>query len=115
MNARNITAKIALTVIGAAVAASALAGTASASVSEGTYTAKAFPLGPVVGLPPLTAGADVTGDTLTIAGVPATITPTAEGGVATIAGVHIVLTQVPGENSYVLSTPDGVTLGQIER
>lgn len=114
MTTKNITAKIALTVIGAGITAAALSGTASAAVAEGAYTAKAFPLAPALPLPPLTAGASVTGDTLTIAGLTGQITPTENGGVATIAGLSIVLTQVPGETSYVISTQPGATLGQIE-
>lgn len=114
MNAKNIAAKLALATAGAGIAAAALAGTASAEVAEGPYTAKAFPLAPALVLPPLTAPASVHGDTLTIAGLAGQITPTADGGVANIAGQRIAVTKVPGEAGYVLSTEAGMTLGQIE-
>jgi hypothetical protein len=114
MNTTKITANIVVAAIGAGITAAALAGTASAAVIEGTYIAKAFPLGPTLAVPPLTAPAAVHGDTLTIAGLTVPITPTEDGGVATLAGQPIILTEVPGFASYVISTYTGITLGQID-
>lgn len=126
MNAKHIVAKITLTAIAASaiVAASAgiaSAGIASADVSEGPYTAKVFPLAPLIFLPGLTAEvgpqltADVAvhGDILTVAGLTGQITATADGGVATIAGQRIVLTQVAGQDSYWISTEGQSILGQL--
>lgn len=117
MIAKNIAAKIALVTVGTGIAAAALAGTASAAVAEGPYTAKVFPLAPLLFLPGLTAEASVHGDTLTIAGLTGQITPTAGGGLATIAGQRIVLRNVDDQASYVIyviSTEAGVTLGQLD-
>lgn len=121
MNAKHIVAKIALTAFAASAIAAASAGIASAEVSEGPYTAKVFPLAPLMFLPGLTAEvgpqltADVAvhGDTLTIAGLTGQISPTPDGGVATIAGQRIVLTQVAGEDSYWISTEGQSILGQL--
>ncbi|ANQ74428.1 hypothetical protein [Rhodococcus sp. 008] len=117
MITKNIAAKIALATVTAGFAAAALAGTASAEVAEGPYTAKYFVLAPALFLPPLTAEASVHGDTLTIAGLTGQITPTPDGGFATIAGQRIALRNVDGQASYVIyviSTEAGVTLGQLD-
>lgn len=121
MNAKHIVAKITLTAIAASAIVAASADIASADVSEGPYTAKVFPLAPLIFLPGLTAEvgpqltADVAvhGDILTVAGLTGQITATADGGVATIAGQRIVLTQVAGQDSYWISTEGQSILGQL--
>lgn len=121
MNAKNIIAKIALSALAASAIATASAGTASAEVTVGPYTAKVFPLAPLLFLPgftaevgpQLTADVAVHGDTLAIAGLTGRITPTADGGVATIAGQRIVLTKVADRTSYWISTEGQSILGQL--
>lgn len=113
MHAKNTASKIALVTIGAAATATALAGTASADVTAGSYTAAAYPLAPSLWLP-LTADAAVAGDTLTIAGVPvARITPTDDGGTAVVGSQRYVFTPGPGAGDYTISSADGTTRGWI--
>lgn len=113
MNAKTTATKIALVTIATAAAGTGLAGTASADVTEGSYTAKKFLLGPTV-YPLFTAEADVVGDQLIIGGLTATITPTETGGTAVVAGQEITLTEVPSVGGYVINTGSGVTLGQLD-
>jgi hypothetical protein len=113
VNAKTTAAKIALVTIGAAATAMALAGTASAAVTAGSYTAAAYPLAPSLWLP-LTADAAIVGDTLAIAGVPvARITPTDDGGTAVVGSQRYVFTPGPGPGDYTISTADGTTRGWI--
>lgn len=113
MNARTIAAKLALVTVGAAATATALAGTAAAEVTEGQYTATTYPLAPSLWVP-ISADAAVTGNTLTIAGVPvAAITPTDEGGTAVVAGQRYTLTPGPGAGDFTITDAAGTTQGWI--